>query len=75
MAAAMHAGCHCPLCDGDFPDFVAFNDESHMCIRRIQDDPEILERVIKERVTRTHRERRTAARYLALFQSMEEIRR
>ena len=55
------------------PDFIAFNDESHACIRLIQDDPEILDRVLKERLLRERRERRTAARYLALFQSMKEI--
>jgi hypothetical protein len=74
MASAMHATCfHCPLCNEDFCDFAAFDNPAHRCVM-MTDTPGVAEKIITARASQRARERRAAARYIALFASPDATR-
>lgn len=70
MGHAMPKACfHCPICNGDFATFTAFDSEDHVCCLYMRDHPGIAEKIISHRIIARDRERRAAARYVALFRS------
>ena len=74
MAQAMPKTCfHCPICNEDFSTFTAFDSEDHKCCVFMHEHPGIAEKIISARCSWRDRERRVAARYLALYQTLEKL--
>ena len=70
MGQATPKACfHCPICNGDFPTFVDFDSESHFCCLYLSKVPRIAEKIVAARLDQRKRERRTVARYAALFRA------
>lgn len=75
MGQAMpKAGFHCPICNADFATFVDFDSEQHACCLYMTKHPGIAEKIISARIDNRERERRAAARYVALFRSPDVTR-
>ena len=72
---AMPKACfHCPICNENFATFTDFDSEAHSCCLYMREHPGIAERIITARIDSRERERRAAARYVALFRSPDITR-
>lgn len=71
MGSAMRPCFHCPLCDGDYPNWAAFDCPEHKCCAVLT--PHIIERIAESRCAQRAKERRAIARCLAVFMAAEAL--